>query len=51
MITTLIAVVGLIGCWIAYHAGYERGREHELNKAAARHERMKRFSEHQTYDK
>jgi hypothetical protein len=51
MTAAIIALVGLFGCWIAYRAGYERGREHELNKAAARHERMKRFSEHQTYDK
>lgn len=45
MITIAIAVSGLFGCWIAYRAGYERGREFELNKAAQRFERMSRFYE------
>ena len=45
MTAAIVALIGLFGCWIAYRAGFERGREAELNKAAARHERMSRFYE------
>lgn len=48
--TTMIAlcVWTLIVFFIAYYIGrwhgFEEGREHELDKVAQRHERMKRFS-------
>jgi hypothetical protein len=38
------ALCATIGYFAGHSHGYELGREHELDKAAQRHERMKRFS-------
>lgn len=37
-------LVFFIGYYIGRWHGFEEGREHELDKVARRHERMKRFS-------
>jgi hydrogenase/urease accessory protein HupE len=39
------ALCATIGYFAGHSHGYELGREHELDKAAQRHERMKRFSQ------